>query len=124
MSALIMGASLLTAPSASAADGDTSAWIRLWDTQIDINATAAFKAYGDELTVCDNLADGYGAWAGLYKNVYNGHGTFIKSTSAGGRGNCRTNTENVKEGTVVWIKLCIRKDGANLRCKWSDYGHA
>ncbi|MFE2811906.1 hypothetical protein ACFXGG_15850 [Streptomyces nigra] len=124
LGALVASASLLSAPSASAADGDTSVWIRLWDTQTDVNATANFKSYGDQLSVCDNLADGYGAWAGLYKFVYNGNGTFIKSVSAGGKGNCRTNTKNVEEGTVVWIKVCITKDGQNLRCKWSDYGHA
>ncbi|QKZ20243.1 hypothetical protein [Streptomyces chartreusis] len=124
MGALFVSASLLSAPSASAADGDTGVSIRLYDHQTDVNSVASFTAYGDELQACDWLADGYGAKASLYKNVYNGNGTFIKSVSVGGKGNCRTNTQNVGEGTVVWIKLCITKDGQNLRCKWSDYGHA
>jgi hypothetical protein len=124
LSALVLGASLLSTSPASAADGDTGAVVMAPYGSVDIAAAGAFKSYGDELKVCDELADGLSAWAGLYKFVYNGNGTFIKSVSAGGNGNCRTNTENVAEGTVVWVKVCTRKDGVNVRCAWSDYGHA
>lgn len=87
-------------------------------------AGAAFTSYGDELQVCDMYADGQGAWACLYKFVWNGQGTFIKSVYAGGKGNCRTNTADVPEGTVVWIKLCMVKNDVHWRCVWSQSGSA
>ncbi|MGW1405112.1 hypothetical protein [Streptomyces sp. NPDC002403] len=122
--ALVIGTSLLSAPQASANGGDTGVVVRLYDWSPNIHATGGFGSYGDQLTVCDTMADGNSAWAGLYKFVYNGKGTFIKSTSAGGNGNCSTNSANVAEGTVVWVKACVRRDGVNLRCKWSNSGYA
>lgn len=120
--ALIVSASLFSAPSASADDGNI--YVSQRDPQGNTRAIASFRSYGDELQACDVRADGYGAWAGLYKNVYNGSGVFIKSVSAGGNGNCRTNTQNVTEGTVVWIKICLRQNGINFACKWSHSGYA
>ena len=119
--ALLLGAGSVFPQSASAADGDIN--VAHWAGP-NIDAAAGFRSYGDELGACDERADGYGAWAGLYKNVSNGRGDFIKSAYAGGDGNCGTNTKNVAEGTVVWIKICLRKGGVNYDCKWSDYGYA
>lgn len=114
---LVFAGSLIFPQSASAAGGD----ITIAHQLPRLRAAAWFKEYGDELRVCDTDTDGMGAWAGLYDNSSH---ELIKSTYAGGSGNCKTNTANVREGRVVYIKLCLRKDGENGLCLKSNYGYA
>ncbi|MFJ8943703.1 hypothetical protein ACIRG4_10590 [Streptomyces sp. NPDC102395] len=114
-----MGAGLSFAQPASAAvNGDTSI---VWGGISWPKASAYFQENGDELRVCDIAKDGFGAWAGLYERSSN---KFLKSISVGGSGNCRTNTGNIKEGTLVYIKLCLTKNNVNDACVKSNYGYA
>ncbi|MFD7440751.1 hypothetical protein [Streptomyces sp. NPDC059909] len=87
-------------------------------------ATGCFKAYGDEVRACDTRADGAGAWVGLYLDRTSSPDLLLTSVFAGGEGNCKTTSKNITEGSQVYVKVCLRKDGRNGVCRNSRLGEA
>ncbi|MEU9796855.1 hypothetical protein AB0E27_41030 [Streptomyces sparsogenes] len=106
------GASLLTAPSASAAD-----W---WDYQMhtddsDPGGRVRFKMNGDVVELCDIEADG---WKVKLTIVHGYTGNVVDRMDVGGNGNCVThsasNGHNLTEGQHYYFQIYLSKDGTPL----------
>ncbi len=102
------------------AEGENIGWT--YTTDDNPGGSAQFTAYGDVLTVCDDQADGYGAWAELF-NSSNGFEEEVIDSD--GAGSCKSvaNSSSVPEGIGVRLEVCLYKDGLyNYYCRYSTWG--
>lgn len=83
---------------------------------INAGASACFIADGDLLRVCDERADGHGAYGQLAWN-----GIINRTTRADGVGNCASAGGNIAEGTAVQVRVCLIKAGVLYSCSgWKN----
>lgn len=79
---------------------------------------AAFIANGDALRACDtDGGDSDGIRATLYTIGGNHRLKSVYSSSG-----CVSNGSNLSEGTYVWFRVCLERNGASLACKDSGGG--
>ncbi|MEU0673281.1 hypothetical protein ABZ330_10355 [Streptomyces sp. NPDC006172] len=83
-----------------------------------------FIANGDRLDVCDLDADGYSVYAGV---VHNRTGiTLFSDVNTVGDGTCIGTSKNLVEGTEVFVKVCLFRNGRQVTstCRNSTRGYA
>lgn len=82
---------------------------------------ANFESNGDELVVCDTRADGYGVWGGVYSDDI-GELLWSQNNTVGAN-TCIGWPENLREGTKVYVRACLSKQGViqSSTCK-KNYG--
>ncbi|MGW2784172.1 hypothetical protein ACWC3X_23385 [Streptomyces populi] len=77
-----------------------------------------YESYGDHFGVCDNFSDGAGV-LGYWKT--GSDGTVHTIYDGKGVGECAYETNNVPETSYVYIKVCLRDDGAVLTATCSGW---
>lgn len=106
-----LAAVMVTAVALTFGVGATSANAGEWESISTARAGAIFWPAGDYLEVYDYKADGLGARA--YLSWGYGHQV---SVSVNNTDYMRSKKLNLREGTVVWLRLCYTKHGHNVQC--------